>query len=101
MVKGTEPNIDNQGGFVGAPQVRSVFIYHVSSDATETDLSHWLKHRKVEVMGIRVMSHPDAFFKSFKVTVPKERFKELISPDFKWPLNVRVRSFVPASRGNV
>ena len=95
IVTGTETNGD-LGRFLGAPPVSSLFVFRVRKEATSEDLQQWLKDCKnVNAVAIRVMSHPDAALRSFKVSVPKDSVKDLLSADFGWPAEVKVRRFTP------
>jgi hypothetical protein len=91
VITGTSSESD---GFRGAPEVRSLFVYHVNKETQEDDVKKYLVKRNVNVVSIRVLSHPDAALKSFKVTVHKDKLSSLLSQDFPWPADVRVRRFV-------
>ena len=98
VTTGTDTCAEN-GRFVGAPPVASIFVYHVQKKATEEDLRQWLKERKgVDSVAIRTMSHPNGVLRSFKVTVLKDDVKNLLCPDFGWPTDVKVRRFTPERR---
>eukprot|EP00914_Ancora_sagittata_P011674 GHVO01022608.1.p1 GENE.GHVO01022608.1~~GHVO01022608.1.p1 ORF type:complete len:338 (-),score=24.35 GHVO01022608.1:248-1261(-) len=95
VVTGTATDGD-QGRFLGAPPVGSLFVFRVCKEATAEDLQQWLKDsKKINVVAIRVMSHPDAALRSFKVSVLKDCVKDLLCADFGWPAEVKVRRFTP------
>jgi len=87
---------DDAGCFGGAPEVRSVFVYNAKKSSTEDAVRRWVQRQNVDVLNIRVMSHVNAVCKSFKVTVPKDQVRKLLNKDFKWPLDVKVRHFIPS-----
>lgn len=94
VVTGT--NTDGDCGiFRGAQEVRSVFVFNVQKDATTDSVSQWLRSKAIETVAVRIMSHPDAVLRSFKVSVNKDKASALLSPDFQWPSGVKVRRFVP------
>ena len=95
VITGTQTGGD-QGRFLGSPPVSSLFVFRVQKGATVADLRQWLENsKKVNVVAIRLMSHPDAALSSFKVTVVKESVKDVLQADFGWPENVKVRRFTP------
>lgn len=97
VVKGTAEASDDTG-FRGAPEVRSVFIGNVHKTANEDEVAKFLRQHKVDVIKIRTLSHPESALKSFKVTVIKDKAHVLLSSDFPWPLDIRVRRFMPVHR---
>jgi len=88
-----------EGRFLGAPQVGSIFVFHVEKSTEEADVQDWLQEKKkVEAVSVRQMSHPDSTFKSFKVTLPKDELNRVLQDDFGWPENVKIRRFAPSRR---
>jgi hypothetical protein len=96
VITGKEEAVaEEEGAFRGAPAVGSLFVYNSRKDSTVDAVCRWLKSRNVDVVNIRVASHPDAALKSFKVTVSRDNANRLLQPDFSWPHNVKVRRFTP------
>ena len=95
VITGTQKCEETQGRFLGAPPVSSIFVYRVEKGATADDVRKWLADRNVNVVAVRMLSHPDAALSSFKVTLRKEHAKILLTPDFGWPENIKVRRFIP------
>lgn len=94
VIRGTA-STGEQSAFCGAPDVGSVFVYQVHKNASEDDVRNWLQsERNVNAVSVRVMSHADSNLKSFKVSVLKDRIKDLLHADFGWPVDVRVRRFI-------
>ena len=71
-------------------------MYNAKKSSTEDAVRRWVQRQNVDVLNIRVMSHVNAVCKSFKVTVPKDQVRKLLNKDFKWPLDVKVRHFIPS-----
>lgn len=91
VVTGTQECVDT---FRGAPEVRSLFISNVRKDTEAEKVKRYIEDHCDGVICVRQWSHPEAPLRSFKVTVKKECVKDLLSTDFPWPKNVRVRRFV-------
>ena len=82
-----------QGKFKGAPEPnRDLFLYRVDHETCVEDIRLFLRDY-VKIISLECLSHPDAKFKSFKLTVPMSDFAKLtMNPDV-WPKDVRVRRF--------
>ena len=91
-VTGTQESTDS---FCGAPVVRSLFLSNVAKTTQVETVTKYIEARCDGLICVRQWSHPDAPLRSFKVTVKKERVKDLLNSDFPWPKNVQVRRFVP------
>ena len=101
VITGTE-ECGDQEGFLGAPAVSNLFVFRVKKNVSTDDVSKWLKEeRRVHVVAMRKRSHPDAPTNSFKVTILKDVAKELLKPEFRWPINTKVRRFTPSRAGSV
>jgi hypothetical protein len=73
----------------------TLFVSHLQKDTTEDQLNSFLTAENIEVHHISATSHPQARFKSFKVTVNKPLYDKLCgvgSEDF-WPTDVYCRPF--------
>lgn len=92
-LRGKGPSL---GRFTGPPQ--EIFISQVSKECDVEDISCELKARDIKVNHIEVTSHCDALHKSFKVSVPANDAKSLLSKSFPWPNRVRVREWFNPSR---
>jgi hypothetical protein len=82
------------GGFKGAPTPsRSIFIYRVSKDTELNELRTYIADLGVkDIRYLDCVSHVDAKFQSFKLTVPVNDHKELLDGSL-WPEGVRIRDF--------
>ena len=84
-------------GVKGAPEPsRHLFIFRVHKDTSLDDMKNHLID-SVEGLDIRdlgCVSHTDAKFQSFKLTVPLPQFDQLFNDEL-WPDGVRVRQFIP------
>jgi hypothetical protein len=73
----------------------TLFVSHLDKDTTEEQLKSFLSAENIDVHYISATSHPQARFKSFKVTVFKTLYDKLCgagSEDF-WPTGVYCRPF--------
>ena len=53
----------------------------------------------IEVRALEILSNVNAKFKSYKLTVPVSKFKDLFNEDM-WPEGVCVRKFIPPRSGD-
>ncbi len=74
---------------------RHLFIYRVDSATTEGDITSLLQESEVkfDVRDLKCVSHPNAKFKSFKLTVPMSQYENLFN-DQLWPDGICVRKYV-------
>ena len=72
-----------------------LFIYRFLQDATEDSIKENVAEARYEVRLIKQMSHADAKFKSFRLSVPASQYQSLRSDDDFWPRGVRVKHFIP------
>ena len=85
--------------FRGAPEPnRDLFIFRVHTDTDVEDIKEHVLAEGYDARDIKCVSHPDAMWKSFRLTVPLSQFNSLLSDDFPWPDGVRVRQFIPPKR---
>ncbi len=86
-------NVTSSKTFRGAPEPdRQLFIQRVRKEVTETDVKAYLVAKDFTVRDLVRMSHDDAKYNSFKLTVPVTEFEKLLEPDV-WPSGVRIRRF--------
>ena len=86
-------NITTSQAFRGAPEPsRELFIQRVSKNTTTEDVKQYVTNKSFTVREICMMSHQDAKYNSFKITVPVSEFTKLFDPDL-WPSGVRIRQF--------
>ena len=84
----------------GAPEPsRHLFIYRVSTTTLTSDLSQDVSEMGFTVRDLQCLSHDNAMFKSFKLTVPKSEFADLFDGNI-WPQGIRVRKFIPPRSGS-
>ena len=77
----------------GAPvPSRSLFVFRVDKSATTEDMRKHIEANEIMVRQIECMSHADASFKSFKVTVSVEDLEKIMDENI-WPSGVNVRQF--------
>ncbi len=89
----TGANATTCGNFRGAPEpVRDLFVYRVEQTTTLDDIKQYLTDHDIVYTNITRVSHSESKFQSFKLTVPKSRFKDLLNED-SWPTGVYVREF--------
>ena len=89
------------GRFRGAPEPsRDLFIYRVLQEAEADDIRELVTDEGCEVRDIKAVSHPEAKYKSFKLSVPMSEYDKLISENFPWPEGVRIRMFISPRKTN-
>lgn len=79
----------------GAPapkRTRDIFVYQVENSMIAADLEDYMKECGVEPNGIKKVSHPEAQFSSYRVTVEASNLGTVLRDDF-WPEYVCVRIF--------
>ena len=54
-----------------------------------------------EVHSLQCVSHPDARYKSFKLSVPITQLHSIYNADFPWPEGVRVRKFISPAKKTI
>ena len=64
-----------------------------------SDLSQDVSEMRFTVRDLQCLSHDNAMFKSFKLTVPKSEFADLFDGNI-WPQGIRVRKFIPPRSGS-
>ena len=76
-----------------------IFIYGVHPDTSEEDIVNDLAESNimVEVKEVILKSKPEAFLKSFKISVKAEDLQKAFDPSI-WPLRVKVREFIYYSK---
>ena len=80
--------------FKGGPEpTRDLFIYRVNKDVPVEAIQSHLTDNGVNVSKLDCVSHAEAQFRSFRLTVPKSEFNELFDPAL-WPSGVHVRQYV-------
>ena len=84
-------------GVRGAPEPhRQLFIYRVDKATTEHDMTSLLQDsgHDFNIKELKCMSHPEAMYKSFKLSVPVSQYENLFD-DGLWPSGVCVRKYIP------
>ncbi len=78
--------------FKGAPEPDTLFISRVEPDTTVQTIYDHLTEKSFTVQKLECVSHPNARYKSFKLTVPVKQYKKLYDEDL-WPAGVQIRRF--------
>ena len=81
------------GRFRGA-QVpsRDIFVYRVENDALESEIECHVKDNGIVPRSVETVSHADAIYKSFKLTVYVNDMGKVRDADF-WPEGIMVRRY--------
>ena len=83
----------------GAPEPsRHLFISRVSEETNIEDLHTDISELGFTIRDLSCVSHNEAKFKSFKLTVPKSEFGDLFDGSL-WAQGVRVRPYTTPRRG--
>ena len=90
----------NRSGLKGAPEpMRDIFVFRLDINTTKEDVEKHVKDNNCDLCTVSQKSHPEAKFKSFKVTVPVSHLNRLMDPEI-WPLGVGIRRFrMPRENG--
>ncbi len=81
-------------GVKGAPEPnRHLFIYRVDPSTSTDELKNMLiNEHKVTLRDLECVSHTEAMYKSFKLTIPKSEFEGLFNEEI-WPTGIQVRPY--------
>ena len=92
---------DGSDQFSGAPEPsRDLFIYRFLGGATEDSIKRNVTEAGYEVRLIQQMSHVNAKYKSFRLSVPTSQYEALREDSKFWPRGVRIKRFVPKKHNN-
>ena len=83
------------GSLRGAPIIshnRDLFIYRVQKDVETNELKEFIVEKVINIQGLVCVSHNDAMFKSFKLTVLKNQISQLFDAAI-WPEGICIRKF--------
>ena len=81
------------GGLRGAQAPgRDIFVYRVEQEADEHEIEEYVKDNGIETRGVALVSHRDATYKSFKITVAVNDIDKVLAANF-WPEGIMVRKF--------
>jgi hypothetical protein len=83
------------GGLKGAPEPsRDLFIFRVDKSTLEADITNHLANHSVTIQTLECVSHQNAKYKSFKLSVPKSEYDKLFDENL-WPEGIMIRKYVP------
>ena len=71
---------------------RDLFVYRVDKEVTTLEIAHYVKNNGVELRNASCISHNDAMYKSFKLTVPVTDMPTLLDAAL-WPKGIMVRRY--------
>jgi hypothetical protein len=81
------------GSLKAAPEpCRDVFVFRTDKTTTVESLKNYLTEAGVLVRDIVLLSHSDAVYSSFKVTVPISQLEKTMDPNI-WPQGIGIRRF--------
>ena len=81
------------GRFRGAQAPsRDIFVYRVENDALESEIECHVKDNGIVPRSVETVSHADAIYKSFKLTVSVNDMGKVLDADF-WPEGIMVRRY--------
>ena len=84
----------------GAPEPdRDLFISRLDKQTSDRDLKNFISDNGFTVRNLQRISHVDASYKSYRLTVPKSQFADLFKEEI-WPSGVCVRKYVIPRRDN-
>jgi hypothetical protein len=79
--------------------VKEVFVTNVSKEVAESDIREFVDKR-VTILWLGQVSHPDAASKSFVLTVSLEESHIVLNPQF-WPPGIQCRNFIRPKIGHL
>ena len=71
---------------------RDIFVYRVENEASESEIESHVKDNGIEPKSVVTVSHADALYKSFKLTVSVNDVAKTLDADF-WPEGIMVRRY--------
>ena len=79
---------------MSAPEPRrDIFITRVHCDVSKDKMYNYLISKNLTVLHLDCVSHPDAFSKSFKLSVPKSQYSLVFDPSL-WPGDITVKKYI-------
>ncbi len=91
LVRGTAKHLDsNVKG--GGPVRKSIFVSRLDKSVTEDDLKMYMKKKDIEIDDVKVMSHDEARFRSFKFSIANVSMDRVLDASI-WPENCFVKRF--------
>ena len=86
-------------GVAGAPEpTRHLFIKRITKDTENDAVKNMIQSYGFGIRDFRCISHPEARFKSFKLSVPASQFERLFDEKL-WPEGVVVRIYMTPRSG--
>jgi hypothetical protein len=76
-----------------------LFVFRTDKTTTEANIKVFVQDNGYIVRNVTTLSHKDATFKSFKLTVPLSQVSELLNPEL-WPEGIGIRPFRREKRSN-
>ncbi len=92
VVRGTAPATGSLRGAPINPPNRDLFIYKVQKNVDNNELKNSISVKGFTIVEFKCVSHNEANFKSFQLTVPKAEFSRLFDANI-WPEGICVRKF--------
>ena len=76
----------------GRFQTRSLFVYNVPKRNCADDILKYVENCGVKVVDLQVKCHPEARWRSYRITISQDNFQEMRDEVF-WPRGIRVREY--------
>ena len=92
VIRGTAPASGSIRGAQVSPPNRDLFVYKVEKDVDNNELKNLIASNGFQINDFKCVSHEDAKFKSFMLSVPKYEFSRLFDTNL-WPEGICVRQF--------
>ncbi len=92
VIRGSATSTGPLKGATVTPQHRDLFVYKVDKSVDTSILEQYVIEKGVTVLNLKCVSHDEATYKSFQLTVPKIDFAGLLEGDV-WPEGICVRRF--------
>ncbi len=91
-IRGSAPATGTLRGAPVNPPNRDLFIYKVHKDVDSHELENVISSNGFTIVQFKCVSHMEAKYKSFQLTVPRAEFSRLFDSNI-WPEGICVRKF--------
>ena len=84
-------NSDFDSYYNGNDKLKDIFLYKVS-DTNADEIVDYCRRYGVKVNDIKLLSHPQARYLSYRISIPSNKLSLVLNRDF-WPLGAGVKTF--------
>jgi hypothetical protein len=102
QIKSKRPSVWGKGEISEdlASTTPDIFLWHCDASSEETRVLNYFKKKEIGVKSVKLASHKDAVYKSFRISVTSdEDYDKIMSGDYL-PIRVAVRKYIPPRRSD-